>query len=506
MSETVRTGIIDIGSNSIRLVIFESNSQGSYRVIDEAKESARLSERVNENGEFSEDIISLVSTTLLHFRMLCEAAGTQKIRAVATAAIRNAKRSQHIIDVLQNSTGLTIEILSGEQEAYFGFLGMINTLDLQDGYLIDIGGGSTELSLFLNRTIVHSFSFPFGSVQLTKKFGRDGVITEEKQKDIQKMIEHAATKFEWIRKHPGLPLVGLGGTVRSLCNIDQKSNHYSLSLTHNYTMKATAINQILNKIQSIPLNERKMIDGLAKHRVDIIVPGAIILQTLFRCCHATHYVISGSGIRDGLYHTELARTQLSSTDMLNTSVLNLLHQHPIVPIPHIKQVNRFALQLFDVLRLQQEQSDRSRLLIHAASMLYRIGISIMFYDFHKHTFYLIAHSPLHGLTHREIILCATIASYKNKKKARAILNLYPDIIPKEDLSIVCKLGTLLQLAIALDRSETQPIQLLEASINHKELQLIAKAHINAMIEARQVLQVTEEFQKEWKLQPKLMLP
>ncbi len=506
MSKTIRTGIIDIGSNSIRLVIFESNSQGSYRVIDEVKESARLSERVNEEGEFSEDVIALVSTTLLHFRMLCEAAGTQKIRAIATAAIRNAKRSQHIIDVLQSSTGLTIEILSGEQEAYFGFLGMINTLDLQDGYLIDIGGGSTELSLFLNRTIVHSFSFPFGSVLLTKKYGRDGVISEEKQRDIQRMIEHAVSRFDWIGKHPGLPLVGLGGTVRSLCNIDQKSKHYSLSLTHNYTMKAAAIDQILHKLQSLPLDERKMIDGLAKHRVDIIVPGAIILQTLFLRCRASYYVISGSGIRDGLYHTELARTQHSAADVLHNSVLNLLHQHPIVPVPHINQVNRFALQLFDVLCLQLEQSARSRLLIHAASMLYRIGISIMFYDFHKHTFYLIAHSPLYGLTHREIILCATIASYKNKKKARAILNLYSDIITKEDLLIVSKLGTLLQLAIALDRSETQPIQSIDASIDHKELRLTAEAHSSAMIEARQVQQITEDFQKEWKLQPKLILP
>ena len=140
-------------------------------------------------------------------------AGTQKIRAIATAAIRNAKHSQHIIDELQSSTGLNIEILSGEQEAYYGFLGMINTLDLQDGFLIDIGGGGTELTLFLNRAIVHSFSFPFGSVQLTKKFGRAGIITDEKQKDIQRMIELAAAKFEWISKYPGLPLVGLGGTV-----------------------------------------------------------------------------------------------------------------------------------------------------------------------------------------------------------------------------------------------------------------------------------------------------
>src|SRR5690554_2740569 len=279
MQTTRRTGIIDIGSNSIRLVIFESNSQGSYRVIDEAKESARLSEHVNEDGEFSKDVIAFVGTTLLHFRLLCEAAGTSSIRAIATAAIRNAKHSERIIDELQLHTGLTIEILSGEQEAYFGFLGMINTLDVQDGFLIDIGGGSTELTLFQNRTIVHSHSFPIGAVQLTKKFGQDGVITEEKLKSIQRMVEQLAKELEWIRQYPGLPLIGVGGTIRSLCNIDQKSRNYSLSITHNYQMTASAIDQILSRIQSVPIDERKSIEGLAKHRFDIIVPGTIILQT-----------------------------------------------------------------------------------------------------------------------------------------------------------------------------------------------------------------------------------
>lgn len=506
MSATSRIGIIDIGSNSIRLVIFECNSLGSYRIIDEAKESARLSERVTEDGEFPKEVIALVSATLLHFRMLCEAAGTTKIRAIATAAIRNAKHSHHIIEELQLSTGLTIEILSGEQEAYLGFLGMINTIDVQDGFLIDIGGGSTELTLFLNRNIVHSYSFPIGSVQLTKKYGRDGEITEEKQKSIQRMIEQATQKFEWMSQYPGLPLIGLGGTVRSLCNIDQKSKHYSFPMTHNYQMEATAIDLILTRLQSVPLDQRNTIEGLAKHRVDIIVPGAIILQTLFRCCGASHNVISGSGIRDGLYHTELNRSQLSSDEVLNSSVLNLLHQHPIVPVPHVNQVNRFALQLFDILQQQHELPNRSKQLIHAASTLYRIGISIMFYDFHKHTFYLIAHSQLNGLTHREIVLCAMIASYKNKKKARLILNYYPDIVSKEDLSLVCKLGTLLQLAIALDRSETQPIQLLEATIHRKELQLFAEARSSAMIEIRQVLHVSEDFKKEWKLEPLLTFP
>ncbi len=161
-----RLGIIDIGSNSIRLVIYELTTD-SHRIIDEAKESPRLSERIGADGRLAHSQIMNIVSILSHFKALCEASGATRVKAVATAAIRNASNSLEIVSLLKAHTGLDVQILSGEQEAYLGFLGTANTMDVDKGFLVDIGGGSTELTLFRDREIVNSYSFPFGAVNST---------------------------------------------------------------------------------------------------------------------------------------------------------------------------------------------------------------------------------------------------------------------------------------------------------------------------------------------------
>ena len=163
MSSSTSIGIIDIGSNSIRLVIYEINPHGAYRVVSEHKDSARLSERIGSDGIlYSKDIISIVPI-LSHYTLLCKVHEVQTIRAVATAAIRNAANSVEIVRILQEQTGLHIEVLSGTEEARYGYLGVINTIDIRDGLIIDIGGGTRKSHCF--ETGKWCTAFPFHSVQ-----------------------------------------------------------------------------------------------------------------------------------------------------------------------------------------------------------------------------------------------------------------------------------------------------------------------------------------------------
>ena len=524
MSETTKTGIIDIGSNSMRLVIYEYNERGIHRVIDEAKESARLSERIDENGMLTPDGIRVATDTLTHFRVLCEAAGVSRIRAVATAAIRNAAQSAAIVALLERESGLSIEVLSGRDEARIGFLGMMNTLDIESGYAIDIGGGSTELTLFVHRRIVHSVSFKFGAVQMAQLFGTGAGDAGQLAKMTQAVVAEAA-KHSWIGAHHGLPMVGLGGTARSLCAIDQRHKNYSMPVAHNYSMSGDDVRFMLNRLQSMSVEDRKQVDGLSKQRGDIIVPGAVILDTLFRLCGSTGYIISGAGLRDGLLATMIGHEVPAADEVLNRCVRHLLELHPNAALAHLCQVNRFTLQLLEALHskdgnhkpghrsshggasreLQAARLDR---VMHGASLLYKIGTTVNFYDFEKHTFYMIAHSRIYGLTHRETLLCACIASFKNKKRTRQLIARYPDLTDKQDVAFISKLGMLLQLAVALDRSHTQPLAGVEASIRGKRLLLQATATRNAQIEQRQVAAIADDFAKEWALTPalELMLP
>lgn len=504
MSSASRIGIIDIGSNSIRLVIYGRTESSAFQVIDESKHSARLSELVSRNNNMDATKLEPIIERLNHFKHICAANHVEFIRAVATAAIRNAANRHEIIDLLERQTGLSIEILSGEQEAYYGFLGMANTIDIEEGYLVDIGGGSTEVTFFQNRNIVHSVSFPFGCVNTFQRFGEHDPLSGDEVKQIQLMVKHAVEREPWIGKTAGLPMIGLGGTTRTVGKMVQKRTKYPLNRIHNYRLETEQVDGMLQTLRDSPLSQRRNTPGLSKDRADLIVPGMIILQTLYQLSGCSCYIISGSGIRDGLFYETVSPDRPLVPSVLESSLHNMTALYlPAIPKQHTEHVHMLVMQLFGVLGECTQMSERDALYIHISSLLYRIGTSIDYYGYSGHTFYMIMNARLNGLTHRELILCAMIASYKTRSRARQICSEYKDIIKESDYERVCRLGTMLQLAIALDKSETQTLKQVSFEIHKKKLIIWAQQHHGIFIEQMQVKSIAKEFKKVWEMTPEL---
>lgn len=504
-----RIGIIDIGSNSIRLVIYEFLPTQAYRVIGEFKQSARLSQLIGEDNELPANAILSLIDTMKHFKQICDAYSVTELRAAATAAVRNASNSAQIIDSLRRESGLEVELLSGDDEARIGFLGMIHALDIPDGMLVDIGGGSTEVTFFRDRQLVRSVSFPFGAVNTTRRFSSDGNFTPEQIHAIRDMVLQAVDQEPWIKEHPGIPLIGLGGTIRSLSKISQKKKKYSHPVTHNYPMSADEMEELASTLPATPASKRKKVDGLSKDRYDIIVPGLIILHTLFTAAGASHYVISGAGLRDGLFHESFLSEpgeSSSGESPLERSVSNLLGLHSTAPRKHLEQVAAHALQLYDSLPGTSGLDAKIRRLLHAAALLYRIGVSLNYYQFAKHSFTLITQARLDGLTHRETLLVAAIASFKTRSRAHLTYVQYKDILLESDEELIVRLGTLLQLAIALDSSETQSIASMQARVNEEgdELQLSLQAKSDPAVEYREIAGLIKDFKKVWNLKLTLL--
>lgn len=499
-----RIGIIDIGSNSVRLVVYERTANGANRVADSSKRPARLSERIDEDGSLSETAIEELIDTLTHFTMICMHNHTSSIRAVATAAIRNAKNRSEIINRIQADTGLTIELLSGEEEASYGFLGMINSLNMRDGLLIDIGGGSTEVSLFRNRALVRSVSFPFGCVSLNKRFCSKGLLQDDDLKALESLVTEAVRNEAWIGEAPGLPLVGVGGTVRALGKMHQAAYKYPFPQTHNYPITSEHTDELFHQMRKLPLDKRRKLPGLSKDRADVVVPGVAILRVLFRATKAAYYRICGAGLRDGLFHATRFPTHPKQGDVLKYSLTNLSALHPEAPIQHVKQVNRIALELYDVLNYVHRFPPQTRVLLDTSSQLFRIGASIDYYEYARHSFYLIINSQLNGLSHREVIMTAAVASYKSKGRARQHLSEYKELLNDSDLDIIYKLGALLQLSAALDRTETQAIGQMNALITGNQLLLRPiQPRGSLAVERREVKELTAEFKKLWGVSPSL---
>ena len=501
------TGMIDIGSNTVRLAVYQVSSEGAYRVIDQGRWSARLSQKLAEDGTLPDATLAELAEVLRHYGSICNMHGAKQIRAVATAAIRQAANRDVALQRLKRETGLSIELLSGNDEARYGSVAMLRTMDFSDAFLVDIGGGSTEISLILGRKLAASVSFPIGCVNTAARWSLNGnpvppALLEKIEAEARKLFEGEP----WISSHPGLPLIGLGGTVRALAKFRQRSDNYPLSNLHGFEIEPRLLDESVGMLAALNVEKRRKVPGLSKDRTDVIVPGLAILRAVLKSAAASRIVVCGAGIRDGLFfETCLPREKTPSPqDVLNESVRNLTTLYPAAPREHLAQVNRLALDLFDRLAPAAGLDEPSRKWLDAASRLFRIGAVIDYNECANHTFYLLLNAHWYGLSHRETLITAAIASYRGPSQLRRKLAPYRSILKDGDVEASARLGVLLQLAAALDRSESQGIVDLDVAVEKgKSLVLTARARHPLPMEKMEVESIAKDFKKCWGLSPKL---
>ncbi|BBI34983.1 Ppx/GppA phosphatase family protein [Cohnella abietis] len=500
------TGIIDIGSNTVRLSVYQLTSNGAYRVLDQGRWPARLSQRMAPDGTLPVEVVDELAEVLRYFSRICSKHGADKIRAVATAAIRQAANRDTVIQRLFAATGLSIEILTGEDEARIGSRAMLNSLSLADCFVVDIGGGSTEITLIKNRKVVHAVSFPIGCVNTSVRYslGEEPVsqsVLSNIQADVRKLI----SKEKWISSHPNLPLIGLGGTVRALAKLHQRESNYPFPYLHGYELNNPDLPSTLGSLSILNVEQRRKLPGLSKDRGDVIVPGLAILLGVVQQAETSRLVVCGAGLRDGLFQeTCLLNHETDSEDyVLEESIRNLNALYPVAPEGHLNQVRKLALTLYDNLSPHTVMPAYSRRILETASRLFRIGAVIDYNESADHTFYMLLHTIWNGLSHREMLLTAAIASYRGANPLRRKLAPYRLMLEDGDLEAIAKLGSLLQLAVALDRSESQAITSLELAIKGKTLHLIAHADHPLPVEHMEVETYAREIKKNWGITPML---
>jgi exopolyphosphatase/guanosine-5'-triphosphate,3'-diphosphate pyrophosphatase len=335
----------------------------------------------------------------------------------------------------------------------------------------------------------------------------DGTLPDTTLQTLEETVHAALEREPWLQWSPGLPLVGVGGTVRALGKLDQAISKYSFPLNHNYEISAARTDDLFEQLRFVPTEKRNKMPGLSKDRADVFITGLAILRVVYRKLQSTHYLVCGAGLRDGLFFDTRFSAKPRLDDVLGYSVRNLCALHPEAPPIHVVQVNRIAMQLFEALNRQTELPERAALWLDAASTLFRIGASIDYYQYSKHTYYLIINSHLNGLSHREIVIIAAIASFKGKSKLRQQLAEFRDLLSESDIETAALLGMLLQLSIALDRSETQSIGRLAVTAENGILKLSAVTSSGPLdIERAEVDELSKDFRKAWKLLPVLEMP
>ena len=219
-----KIAIIDIGSNSIRLVIVQINKDNSFRIIDEVKESVRLGKDMTLKGELNSSRIEMAIATLSFFKRLCLIQNINEILAIATEAVRKATNQKEFLRRVKTELSIDIRVLTGIQEAYYDYFGAINSMDFSDALIMDIGGSSSELILVKNRKLIHSISLPFGAINLTEKFSLQKAMDTKSETAIKNFLTSLFKDIPWLKDVENVPIIGIGGTIRNIGKTTSKKD------------------------------------------------------------------------------------------------------------------------------------------------------------------------------------------------------------------------------------------------------------------------------------------
>ena len=436
-----RVAVIDIGSNSVRMVIYEKTSRFAFHLLHEEKSKVRISENAYQHdGNLQELPMQRTFDALRDFITISESFKVRKLLCVATSALRDAPNKKDFLKRVRDSLKLNIKIVDGKKEAYFGAMACANLLpELSTALSIDIGGGSTEFTLINDKNISNTISLNIGTVRLKELYFD--------KNDIAGAIKYIDTELELLKDINVSTLVGIGGTFRAISSAIMKADAYPLNKIHSYEYSKERFKKFISDLLDAQEDELKKL-GIKNNRFDVIKPGALILSRVLNKIEIEKIITSGVGVREGVYLSDLLR---GSKDKFpynyNTSVKYILDTH-VGDKTFSNHLNLISKKLFDLTKDYLGIDEKYRYELALAAKLYPAGSSVHFYSQNKHTYYLIQSALEYGFSHKSITLIATLTKYaKSRLPASSHLKKYSTLLPKEDTTKA--LSFLLSLSIAL---------------------------------------------------------
>lgn len=457
---TRQVAVIDLGSNSWRLVVFSYGPGPWWKRTDELYETVRISAGLGASGALSRAAIDRGLETLAVFERFCRANQLMAadVHVVATSAIREATNGHVFLAEAQRLTGLKIAVLSASDEARFGYVAAINTTTLTDGVVLDLGGGSLQLIEVAERHARQMVSFPLGAVRVTERFLRgSGPAKKRELARVRAHVSEGVAELEWLAAS-GPRLVGIGGAVRNLAAAAQAADGGLDLGVQGFVIAPEALGELVSRLAALPVVQRGTLPGIKPGRGDIILASALVLETIVHRGGFAGIEATEAGLRDGVFlaTTLLAGQEPLLADVRGAGVQNLAIQYES-DMAHVEHVARLALQMFDSLVSGGliEPVDGERQLLWAASMLHDVGMAISYDDHHKHSRYLIESAELPGFDPRERALIAQMSRYHRKGLPK--LGEMAPLARDGDEDLLDRCSVVLRLAEHLERGRDQSV-------------------------------------------------
>lgn len=435
-----RTAVIDLGSNSMRMAIFERTSRWAFFILGEYKIKLRLAEGGYENGGvISQSAIQKAFLAFSEFKKIAKRYKCTKILCVGTSALRDAPNSNELISMVRKRLNIGLRVIDGKAEALYGALAAKNLLSpIKDGITIDIGGGSTELALINNDKITDTISLNIGTVRLKELFF-DSKNTAKMAKFIADITAQIPSNFT------SKNIIAIGGSLRAISNAIMSKNAYALKILHAFSYKFADEREFIEKIaNSSVLDLNKF--PIKKDRYDTIRGGAHIFLAIAQKLGASQIFTSGAGVREGVFLSDFLRPSLKFPLNLNPSLKSLQDRFILTDN---KAVVRYAREIYASLNELHNLNGAYESELLCAARLYNVGQDIGFYGDHENSAYIVLNALNYGFSHEQKALIATIIGTNGKKTIYEYERL-KTLLPKPE--ILRWLSFILALAKALDIS------------------------------------------------------
>ncbi len=483
---------IDVGSNSIKLLVARVERDGALNVFVREKAMVRLGHETLRTGRLPEAAIAAGAECIARFAGLARAAEAARILCVATCAVREASNAAELARRVKELADLDMEVISGEEEARLitravrsDFPGSADPL-----LVIDIGGGSTEVILSSGRKIPLAESLALGAVRLTERFVATDPLDEKSLDALKSEIDWRIGRLAREVRDVGFQTaVGTSGTIAALAAMAAAADGRPPVPGRHRTLTRKALKDVVKTLLATTAREKLKIPGLEAKRADIATAGGVLLERLMKRLGVEELVVSDLSLRDGLILDEVERSGGASHaaprtetehDVRQGSVLRLARRS-LVDAGHSEAVRDLALRLFDETHALHQLASREREWLEHAALLHDAGLSIGYRGHHRHTAYLITHGDLKGFSGEEIEVIAQVARYHRKGRPKASHEAFGRLDPWLR-PIVEKLTALLRVADGLDATHRQVVTDVRASVRRKSVVLTVHASASPELE------------------------
>jgi exopolyphosphatase / guanosine-5'-triphosphate,3'-diphosphate pyrophosphatase len=452
-----RVAVADMGSNSWRLVVY-GYEPGTpwWSLVDEIREAVRVGAGMGEEGALRPDRIDRAIHTAAVFASFCRASEIDQVQAVATSAIRDASNGDELLAAIRARTGLDPRVISGREEARYDWLAIANSTTIEDGFGLDIGGGSIQTLRIEDRRLARAESLRLGSVRVSEEFLPGEKASAKAVKALRRKVAGELEELGWW-EGGGERVVGVGGTIRNLAAAAMKRADVPGIDVQGFELTRDALEDIVEWLADRPAAKRGDMPGIKPDRGDVILGGALVLAAALDSGGFDRMEVTEAGLREGVFFERLLGERELFDDVRTESVGNLAHRFNRDP-DHVGRVAGLSLEMFDGLAKAglHELDATDRELLWAACMLHDIGTAIDYDDHHRHSHYLILNAGLPGFTPRELVLVGLIARYHRKGDPDA--SELGDLARRGDGDRLRLLCAIIRLAEQLERSRDGAIR------------------------------------------------